>query len=119
MNTFFYLKTCSTCKRILGELNLPEAVTLQDIKSEPITSDQLDKMKKLAGTYEALFSKRAQLYKSEGLKDKNLQEEDFKNYILKHYTFLQRPVLVLSDQIFVGNSAKTVAAAQEFLGSNE
>ncbi len=119
MNNFFYLKTCSTCKRILAELNLPDSITLQDIKTEPITSEQLDKMKALAGSYEALFSKRAQLYKSEGLKDKNLQEADFRNYILKHYTFLKRPVLVVSDQIFVGNSAKTVAAAQSFLGSNE
>ena len=119
MNTFFYLNTCSTCKRILGELNIPESVTLQDIKTNPITEAQLDKLKILAGSYEALFSKRAQLYKSEGLKDKNLQEDDFKNYILKHYTFLKRPVLVISDRIFVGNSAKTVAAAQSFLDSHE
>ncbi|MBO6605529.1 arsenate reductase family protein [Psychroserpens sp.] len=119
MNTFFYLKTCSTCKRILEELNLPSSITLQDIKSEAITSDQLDKMKVLAGSYEALFSRRAQLYKSEGLKDKNLQEADYKNYILKHYTFLKRPVLVISDQIFIGNSAKTVAEAQSFINANE
>ena len=119
MNTFFYLKTCSTCKRILGELNLPDSVTLQDIKTEPVTEEQLDKLKELAGSYEALFSKRAQLYKSEGLKDKNLQERDFKSYILKHYTFLKRPVLIISDQIFVGNSAKTVSVAQSFLNSNE
>lgn len=119
MNTFFYLKTCSTCKRILGELNLPTSIKLQDIKSDPITKDQLEEIKAIAGSYEALFSKRAQLYKSEGLKDKNLQEEDFKNYILKHYTFLKRPVLVISDQIFIGNSAKTVAEAQSFLNANE
>lgn len=119
MNTFFYLKTCSTCKRIIGELNLPESVVLQDIKTDAITELQLEELKELAGSYEALFSKRAQLYKSEGLKDKNLKEEDFKNYILSHYTFLKRPVLIISNQIFIGNSAKTIAEAQSFLTSNE
>jgi arsenate reductase len=43
-------------------------------------------MYQLSGSYEALFSKKAQLYKSMNLKDKSLTEED-KKYILEHYTF--------------------------------
>ena len=115
MTTFFYLKSCSTCKRILDELNLPENVTLQNIKTEAITEAQLDAMKDLAGSYEALFSKRATLYKQRELKNKNLTEADFKALILEHYTFLSRPVLVLNDSIFVGNSKKTVENAKAFL----
>lgn len=119
MNRFFYLKTCSTCSRIIKELNLPDDVIMHEIKSNPISEDTLDELKKLAGSYEALFSKRAQLYKTEGLKDKQLTEFDFKHYILKHYTFLSRPVLVYNDKIFIGNSAKTVEAAKAFMRSNE
>ena len=115
MTTFFYLKSCSTCKRILDELNLPESVTLQNIKTEAITEAQLDAMKDLAGSYEALFSKRATIYKQRDLKNKNLTEADFKALILEHYTFLSRPVLVLNDTIFVGNSKKTVENAKAFL----
>lgn len=85
---------------------------MQDIKNEPITETQLEELHKLSGSYEALFSKRAQLYKTLGLKDKNLTEKDFKNYILEHYTFLSRPVIIINDQIFIGNSVKTVEAAK-------
>jgi arsenate reductase len=92
---------------------------MHEIKSEQITEEQLNKLRDLAGSYEALFSKRAQLYKSEGLKDKNLTENDFKDYILKHYTFLKRPVLVYKNEIFVGNSAKTVEEAKTFILTNE
>jgi arsenate reductase len=45
----------------------------------------------------------------------DLTEEDFKKYILQEYTFLKRPVLVMDDQIFVGNSKKVVEAAKAAL----
>lgn len=118
MNIFFYLKSCSTCKRILDDLNLPETVTLQNIKNDPITEEQLDHMKKLAGSYEALFSRRATLYKERDLKNKTLTENDYKALILEHYTFLSRPVLVSNNTIFVGNSKKTVEAAKTFLNEH-
>lgn len=73
----------------------------------------MDELWTLAGSYEILFSKRAQRYKELGLKDKTLTEADFKHYILEHYTFLSRPVLVYDNQIFIGNSTKTVEAAQQ------
>lgn len=113
MKKIFYLKSCSTCIRILKNLALSSDFILQDIKSEEITEEQLEKLHKLSGSYEALFSKRAQRYKALGLKDQNLTEEDFKNYILEHYTFLSRPVLVYNDQIFIGNNAKTIEAAKK------
>ncbi len=115
MTTFFYLKSCSTCKRILDELNLPESITLQNIKTAVITETQLDTMRDLAGSYEALFSKRATLYKQRDLKNKKLTEADFKTLILEHYTFLSRPVLVINDVIFIGNSKKTTEASKTFL----
>ncbi|PSG90395.1 arsenate reductase family protein [Aurantibacter aestuarii] len=118
MNIFFYLKSCSTCKRILDDLNLPETVTLQNIKNDPITEEQLDHMKKLAGSHEALFSRRATLYKERDLKNETLTENDYKALILEHYTFLSRPVLVSNNTIFVGNSKKTVEAAKTFLNEH-
>ncbi|MFT5752288.1 MAG: arsenate reductase [Flavobacteriales bacterium] len=84
---------------------------MQDIKTEAITESQLEIMKEMEGSYEALFSKRAQLYRQRGLNEQPLKETDFKNLILEHYTFLKRPVMLVGDQIFVGNSKKIVAAA--------
>ena len=113
LKKIYHLKTCSTCVRIIKTLDLPSDFILQDIKSEEITAAQLEELYQLSGSYEALFSKRAQRYKALGLKDQNLTEQDFKTYILEHYTFLSRPVLVYNDQIFIGNSAKTVEAAKK------
>lgn len=112
MNTFYYLSSCSTCKRILKEINLPETIQLQDIKTNALSKKQIEHLKQLAGSYEALFSKRAQLYKERGLKNKNLTENDLKELLLEHYTFLKRPVLVYKNEIFIGNASKTIADAK-------
>ncbi|HKJ48920.1 MAG TPA: ArsC/Spx/MgsR family protein, partial [Christiangramia sp.] len=90
-----------------------ESFIFQDIKTEEITSEQLEKMHALIGSFEALFSKRARLYKERDLKNKVLKEADYKDLILEHYTFLKRPVIINDDEIFVGNSKKTVAAAKD------
>ena len=118
MVKIYYLATCSTCKRIIKELQLgPEAV-FQDIKTEKITEAQLEKMYQLAGSYEALFSKRAMKYREWGLNEKVLNEEEYRDYILQEYTFLKRPVIVMGDKIFIGSAAKVVAAAKEALGGS-
>jgi len=107
MKKIFYLKTCDTCKRILKQINL-DGFELQEIKSEPITKPQLEEMHNLTNSYEALFNKRARIYKEKGLKELNLKEEDYKQYILSEYTFLKRPVAIIDNQIFVGNSKKNI-----------
>lgn len=112
MKKIYYLSTCDTCKRIITELDLPEDFILQDIKTELITESQIKEVRALTDSYESLFSKRARLYKELGLKEKSLSEDDYKNYILEHYTFLKRPVVIFNNQIFIGNSKKTVEAAK-------
>ena len=108
----YYLSSCSTCARILKEWNPGSEIKLQDIKNEKITVAQLSEMAVLAGSYESLFSRVALKYRSMGLNTMKLTEKDFKKHILEEYTFLKRPVLVLGEQIFIGNSPKTVAAAK-------
>jgi len=112
MKKVYHLSTCNTCQKILKELNLPDTFKLQDIKEEEITVGQLEEMKKLAGSYEALFSRRARLYRERELNKKELTEQDYKELILDHYTFLKRPVIIVDDEIFIGNSKKTVATAK-------
>ena len=101
--------------RILKELNLSSDFILQDIKEQGITVKQLEHMQEISRSYESLFSKRAKLYKEMGLKDQALEEKDFKYYILDHYTFLKRPVIIAGDNIFIGNSRFTVEAAKQLL----
>jgi len=107
MDKIYYLASCDTCRKIIK--NLPENnLVFQDIRQDPITEEQLEEMHKLAGSYEALFSKKAQLYKSMDLKNKSLTEADFKKYILEHYTFLSRPVFIIDNHVYVGNSQQNI-----------
>ena len=115
MKKIYHLGSCSTCQRILKELEPLDGVILQEIKSEPMTTDEVVEMASLAGSYEALFSRRAMLFRQRGLHEQQLAEEDYRNLILEHYTFLKRPVVLVDGQIFVGNSKKVVEAAKEAL----
>jgi arsenate reductase len=107
MNKIYYLASCDTCRKIIK--NLPENdLIFQDIRQNPITEAELEEMYTLSGSYEALFSKKAQLYKSMDLKNKSLTEADFKKYILEHYTFLSRPVFIIEGKIYIGNSQQNI-----------
>lgn len=107
MNKIYYLASCDTCRKIIK--NLPENdLFFQDIRQNPVTEEELEEMYKLSGSYEALFSKKAQLYKSMDLKNKSLTEADFKKYILEHYTFLSRPVFIIDGEIYIGNSQQNI-----------
>ena len=118
MKKIYHLSTCDTNQRIIRDLDLEaEGFEFQDIKTERITPDQLDEMKERTGSYEALFSKRAMKYKSMGLNERVLSEQDVRDLILGEYTFLKRPVIFVGDQIFVGNSKKVIEAAGEAIHS--
>lgn len=108
MNKIYYLASCDTCRKIIKSLPKGTELEFQDIRQDKITIEQLEQMRKLAGSYEALFSKRAQLYKERGLKNQTLTEEDYKVLILEHYTFLSRPVFIVKNEIFIGNSQPNI-----------
>ena len=104
MRSVFYLGTCSTCTKIIKELNLSKDFELRDIKKSPMS--------------EEIFSRKAMKYRALGLHEKQLSEKDYRQYILQEYTFLKRPVCILDDKIFVGNTKKVVSELAETL-SNE
>jgi arsenate reductase (glutaredoxin) len=110
MKKIYHLGNCTTCQAIIKETKIDKAgFVMQDIKFEKITPAQIDAMKKMAGSYEALFSRRAMKYKEMGLKDKPLTEKDYRQLILDEYTFLKRPVVIINDKIFIGSEKKNVA----------
>ncbi|MBL7762575.1 MAG: arsenate reductase [Chitinophagaceae bacterium] len=114
MKKMYHLGNCTTCQAIIKETAIDKkGFTMQDIKFEKITPAQLEEMKKMAGSYEALFSRRAMKYKELGLKDKKLDEKDYRKFILDEYTFLKRPVVIMNDKIFIGSEKKNVAALKK------
>jgi len=111
MKKIYFLKTCDTCMRILKSINI-DGFVLQEIKTTPITVEQLEEMQKLSGSYEALFSRRAKKYKQMDLKNQVLSEKDYRQLILDEYTFLKRPVILIDSKIFIGNSKNTIENLQ-------
>lgn len=108
MKKIYYLKTCDTCRRILKEMDTSSYI-LQNIKTEPITAEQLDELHKLTNSYEVLFSRRAKKYKELDLKNKDLTEKDYRQFILNEYTFLKRPVIINNTTVLAGNTKKIVS----------
>ncbi len=116
MKKIYHLGNCTTCQAIIKETGIGKKdFEMQDIKFEKITPARLDEMKQMTGSYESLFSRRAMKYKELGLKDKKLEEKDYRQFILEEYTFLKRPVVMIRDKIFVGSEKKTVAALKQAL----
>ena len=119
MKKIYTIGHCTTSLALFEETGLDKLIgkkfTLQNIKFEKITPAQLDEMKKLAGSYEALFSRRAIKYRELGLNKKQLTENDYRNLILEEYTFLKRPVAIVNNQIFIGNTKDVVEKLKKAL----
>lgn len=115
MKKIYYLDGCTTCRRVLRTLEPSEDVVLQDIKTEPITREQLEEMAALSGSYGALFSRKAVRYRQRKLHEQELSETDYKRLILEHYTFLRRPVVVINERIFIGSSRTLADVTKEVL----
>ncbi len=113
MKKAYHLAQCGTCQRILEDVHWQGES--QNIREEKITEHQIDEMANLSGSYESLFSRRAMKYKSMGLKEKSLSENDYKRLILEEDTFLKRPVFIINNSIFIGNSKKTIEALKKCL----
>jgi arsenate reductase len=111
MKKVYHLSSCKTCQKIIKLLPVHKGIDLQDIKAKPLSEKQVDELKNLAGTYQAIFSKKAIKYRSLGLNNQVLTESDYKKYLLMDYTFLKRPVIVVNSEIFIGNAKAQVDAA--------
>jgi arsenate reductase (glutaredoxin) len=111
----FYLKSCSTCIRIIKELGIDSSIELREIKSNPVSGIELDELAALIGSFEALFSRKSQKYRPMGLHEKKLSQEDCRNLILEEYTFLKRPVFLIGGIVYAGNSPLVVEEVKKAL----
>lgn len=114
----YYLSTCDTCKKIMSQLNLEDFDKI-DIKNNPLTEPQLLELYVITESYEDLFNKRAIKYRSLGLNQQSLTENDFKKLLLEEYTFLKRPVFLVNGQLYVGNAKSTVEKLKSQFGKHD
>ena len=113
MKKVFYLKTCGTNKKIMTPLDLSDW-ELREIKSNPVTEDELEEMYEKTKSYEALFSKKSTQIKERGIDVSSLKEQDFKKLIIDHYSFLKRPVFVTDKEVFAGSDKKNLENLNAF-----
>lgn len=111
MKKIFHLSSCSTNSKILKAINPGKDVELQDIKQQNIDPETLDWLKEKVGSYEALFSKKAMKFRSLGLHEMKLSEQDYRKYMLEEYTFLKRPFMINGNEVFIGNTKAVVESA--------
>ncbi|WP_439184304.1 arsenate reductase family protein [Carboxylicivirga taeanensis] len=111
----YLLQSCSTCKRIFKQVAPHREFDVRDIKKEPLSKSEIDDLAEKAGGYEQIFNKQAQKYRQLVLKEKNLTEKDYRQFLEEEYTFLKRPVFIIDDKIFVGNSKATVDVLTNYL----
>jgi arsenate reductase len=108
MKKIYHLSSCSTNSKILKAINPGNDVELQDIKQQNIDPETLDWLKEKVGSYEALFSKKAMKFRSFGLHEMTLTEQDYRKYMLEEYTFLKRPFMINGEEVFIGNAKSVV-----------
>jgi arsenate reductase len=101
---FYWLPNCSTCQKAKRRLDYHRvALTkLRDIKTEPLSRPEIERLAALLGGAENLFSRRSVKYRELGLKDKMISENEMLDLMASEYTFLKRPVLVINDKAVAG-----------------
>ena len=85
---------------------MPDNLILREIKSSPVTPSELEHIKAHFSSYEDLFNKRAVKFRS--IDSSAFKDVDYEKLLLSDYTFLKRPVLLMEDKAFAGNSKEII-----------
>ena len=101
---FYWLPSCTTCQKAKRRLDYHRvAVTkFRDIKTEPLSRAEIERLASLLGGAENLFSRRSTKYRELGLKDKALSANELLDLMADEYTFLKRPILVAGGTAIAG-----------------
>ena len=106
--TLYGLPHCSTCQKAVEFLETAgvKIEKFHDVKEDRLSRKEVEKLVKLVGGADKLFSKRAMKYRSMGLNEMDLSDDDLVRYMTEEYTFIRRPVLVSGDFAMAGFAKK-------------
>ncbi len=102
--TFYWLPNCTTCQKAMRRLerHRVSVTRFRDIKEEPLTREEVEKLAKMLGGANELFSKRAIKYREMKLNERELSETEMLDLMSTEYTFLKRPILVVNGKASAG-----------------
>ncbi len=95
-------------------MQLGADVELREIKASPPTAVEIDRLAKVAGSYEAILNKRARKYNARKYEE-TPDESTVRGLLLEDYTFLKRPILELDDKVIAGNSKTAISQMAQVL----
>ncbi len=102
--TFYWLPGCSTCQKAKNYLERHgiRNFELRDIKENPMSRGEVEKLAKLVGGADELFSRRAVKYREMKLNERELSKAEMLELMSEEYTFLKRPILVYKGKAIAG-----------------
>ncbi|MBA3694527.1 MAG: Spx/MgsR family RNA polymerase-binding regulatory protein [Acidobacteria bacterium] len=101
---FYGLPDCTTCQKALRRLDYHKVANVKkrNIKEEPLSRAEIERLATMLGGAENLFSRRSTKYRELGLKDKEISVTEMLNLMASEYTFLKRPILVANGKAIAG-----------------
>ena len=115
--TLYWMESCSTCRKAVRWLDRRgvKVSRFRDIKEEPLTRAEIERLAKMLGGPEELFSKRAVKYREMKLNERVLSREDMLELMSGEYTFLKRPIMEIDGKATAGFFEKSY---ESFLNAN-
>ena len=101
--------------RIIKELGIQDDPFLQDVKQHKATTEQLAFLYAYTNSYEALINKRGRVYAQMKREGTSFSEAVYKSMLEKEYSCLKRPILIWSNEVFLGNAKATITAMKTAL----
>ncbi len=115
----YWMPQCKTCQRavdFLQEIGV-KITGFRNIKEEKLSEQEIRKLAAMAGSAEAIFSRRAIMYRALDLDKVTLTEDDKIRHMVNEHTFIHRPLIVSENgRIFAGFHE---ARLREFFGIPE
>lgn len=107
----YWLPHCTTCQKAAEELKSKnvEVAAWRDMKSEPLSRREVERLAEKVGGASELFSKRARKYRALGLDKRELSDDEMLQLMSDEYTFIKRPVIVRGNRATAGWTSKTFA----------
>jgi len=106
--TVYFLSTCDTCKRIMKEVGVNDEFKVIDLKENRLSEDEIAFFVNKVDSISDLINKRSVIYKEQGLKNKQLSDDEIESLLIQHYTLIKRPIFILGEDTFIGNSREVI-----------
>jgi arsenate reductase len=107
--TLYWSQGCSTCQKAVRWLGRRDArvAKFRDIKQQPLTRAEIEKLAKMLGGPEELFSKRSVKYREMKLGEREVSPSEMLDLMASEYTFLKRPIMAIGDKAVASFFEKT------------